>query len=62
MGKYGGLSGQYSFKTKKEAEKSLKAAKKHAAKESGPGYNMRITGSRGFWTLVITKKRKKAKR
>jgi len=70
MGKYGGLSGQYYYKTKQEAERAMSSAKKVAGKEvtimpkrgkpiTLPGYNMRITGSRGFWTLTITKKRKK---
>ncbi len=62
MGKYGGLSGQYYYRTKKEAVKALTAAKKHVKKhpaEHRPGFVMGITGSRGFWTLTITKRRAK---
>ncbi len=56
MGKYGGLSGQYYYKTKKAAEDNLKVAKERAAKGTQK-FNMRVTGSRGFWTLTITKRK-----
>lgn len=60
MGKYGGLDGQYYYKTKAHALKARDAAKKRADAEvakGGKGYKIRLTGRRGFWTLNITKKR-----
>jgi hypothetical protein len=61
MGKYGGLSGEYNYKKKAQALKALRAARKHAKIEvskGGKGYNIKLTGSRGWWTLSITKKKK----
>jgi len=59
MGKYGGLSGQYYYKTKKVAEKVLSVARKNPEAKD---HTMKITGVRGFWTLDIRKKRKKAQK
>ena len=70
MGKYGGLSGQYHYKTKKEAEQARKRVLELAGEpvtiipmrgrvRRYPGYKATITGSRGFWTLTVTKKQEK---
>jgi hypothetical protein len=60
MGKwvrYRELSGQYYYRTKKQALENLKSARKH---DKNKEFIMRITGSRKlFWTLTITKKRKR---
>ncbi len=70
MGKYGGLSGQYHYKTKAEAEDAMRAARRHIKPitiqtkqgvKKLPDHTMRITGSRGFWTLTIDEKRRKKK-
>ena len=49
MSKYSGVPGEYHYRKKEWAVRAQQAAKKK-------GYRTRLTGSRGYWTLVVYKK------
>lgn len=50
MGKYSGIPGEYNFRLKVNARKAFRAAK-------DKGYKARLTGSRGYWTVTIKRKK-----